>query len=58
MKEFLSANASTIVVAIIVFAALAFVVIRLIRNLRRGKLGCGCGCEGCAAAAGCATPKK
>jgi hypothetical protein len=46
--EFLKANAGTIVVGAIVFAALAAVVIRLIGNLRKGKTGCGCGCPGCA----------
>ncbi|AEF82869.1 FeoB-associated Cys-rich membrane protein [Leadbettera azotonutricia] len=52
MKEFLSTNGSTIIVGAIVFAALAFVLIRLIRNLRRGKAGCGCGCSDCTASAG------
>jgi hypothetical protein len=45
--EFIKANAGNIIVGFIVFGVLAFIVIRLIVNLRRGRSSCGCGCGGC-----------
>jgi hypothetical protein len=47
MKEFFAQNGSTIIVGGIVFAVLLFVLIRTIRNFRKGKSACGCGCEAC-----------
>jgi len=49
--EFIQSNLGNILVGVIVFAALAFVLFRTITNIRSGKSGCGCGCEGCAKAA-------
>jgi hypothetical protein len=46
--DFLRDNAGTIVISIAVFAALAFIVIRMIANARKGKTACGCGCDACA----------
>jgi hypothetical protein len=45
--EFLKNNVGNIVVGLIVFAALIFLVARLILNIRKGKTGCGCGCGSC-----------
>jgi uncharacterized membrane protein YccC len=45
--NFIRENAGTIIVGIAVAAALAFTVIRLIRNVRKKKNGCGCGCSNC-----------
>jgi hypothetical protein len=45
--EFLRNNAGNIIVGFIVFAALAFIVVRLISNMRKGKTSCGCGCSKC-----------
>jgi hypothetical protein len=47
--RFIQANIGTIIVGTIVFALLALALVRLIRNARKGKAGCGCGCPGCAA---------
>jgi hypothetical protein len=46
--DFLRDNAGTIVVGAAVFAGMAFIVIRMIANARKGKTSCGCGCAGCA----------
>jgi hypothetical protein len=46
--DFLRDNAGTIVIGVTVFAGLAFIVIRMIANARKGKTACGCGCTGCA----------
>jgi hypothetical protein len=45
MEEFFATNGSTIIVGAIVFAALIFVLVRTIRNYRRGCSACGCGCN-------------
>jgi hypothetical protein len=47
IKDNLSDNLSTIVVGALVFGVLGLVLFRLIRDLRRGKGGCPCGCSGC-----------
>jgi hypothetical protein len=46
--DFLKDNAGTIAIGIAVFAGLAFIVIRMIVNARKGKTACGCGCDACA----------
>jgi hypothetical protein len=46
--DFLRDNAGTIVIGIAVFTGLAFIVIRMIANARKGKTACGCGCDACA----------
>jgi hypothetical protein len=51
MPEFLSENASTIIVGAAVFGIILFALIRTVRNYRRGKSPCGCGCGGCSGAA-------
>ncbi|GHV42351.1 hypothetical protein AGMMS49546_20640 [Spirochaetia bacterium] len=48
--NFIQENLSTIIVAVIVFGTLIAVTVRLIKNVRRGKLSCGCEkCGKCAA---------
>ncbi len=37
----------TIVVAAILAAAVAAIILRLVKNKLRGKSNCGCGCEHC-----------
>ncbi|MDR3303948.1 MAG: FeoB-associated Cys-rich membrane protein [Treponema sp.] len=53
MKAFFVQNASTIIVGSVVFAALLFILIRTIRNARKGKSACGCGCASCAKDGSC-----
>ena len=48
MLAWLSANAGTIAVCALVLAVAALAVRSLIRNKKRGKTPCGCGCAGCA----------
>jgi hypothetical protein len=53
--NFIRENISTIIVAAIVFGTLIAVTVRLIVNIRRGKLPCGC--SGCSKCAGLKTEK-
>ncbi len=55
MIQWFSENLATIVVAVIVFAVLALVVVKMIRDKKRGKSGCSCGCGGCPHASACPT---
>jgi hypothetical protein len=48
--DFIRTNLSTIIVAIVVFGVLGLVSFNLIRNIRKGKSACGCGCDKCGAA--------
>jgi hypothetical protein len=49
--DFIRANLSTIIVAIVVFGILALVTVNLIRNARKGKSPCGCpSCTNCRSA--------
>jgi hypothetical protein len=44
--QFIQSNIGNIIVGVVVFAALAFALIRAINTFRKGKTGCGCGCDG------------
>ena len=48
MIAWLSQNAGTLAVAVIVLAVIGIAVWRVIANKRAGKSSCGCGCSGCA----------
>ena len=46
-------NASTLIVALIVFGVFAAIVIKGIRDHRSGKSSCSCGCAGCTGGPDC-----
>ncbi len=58
MLEFLSSNWQTLVVGGILFLMVALVIVKLVRDKRRGKSSCSCGCESCANAEFCHGRKK
>jgi hypothetical protein len=45
--DFIRANLSTIIVAIAVFGVLGLISFNLVRNIRKGKSVCCCGCDKC-----------
>jgi uncharacterized membrane protein YuzA (DUF378 family) len=49
--DFIRANLSTIIVAAIVFGVLGLIAFNLVRNIRKGKSACCCGCDKCGASA-------
>lgn len=53
MLAFLSANIGTILAGLVVLLIIAGVIIHMIRNKKKGKSACGCGCDGCANASAC-----
>ena len=48
MLNWLSQNLPTILVALVVLAVCTLIVVKMIRDKKKGKSSCGCGCEGCA----------
>ncbi|MDE6659609.1 MAG: FeoB-associated Cys-rich membrane protein [Eubacterium sp.] len=49
MLAFLTANLSTIIIAVIVIGILAAIIVKMIKDKKKGKSSCGCGCSNCAA---------
>lgn len=57
MISFLVDNLGTIIIGLVVLAVLALIVFKLIKDRRKGKSGCGCGCQNCPSA-GCCHKQK
>lgn len=53
MLNWLTQNAGTILVLAILAAVVAAIIIGMVRNKRKGKSSCGCGCANCAMAGSC-----
>lgn len=53
MLQWLNANWASLIVGIVLLAAIAGIVVKLVRDKRNGKSGCGCNCAGCPGAALC-----
>lgn len=47
MLGFLAENWGSILIAAIVAAAVGLIVLKLIRNKKKGETSCGCGCGHC-----------
>lgn len=46
MFEWIKANLATILISAVLLAAVVFIVIRMVRDRRKGS-SCSCGCAGC-----------
>lgn len=55
MLVFLKDNLSTIIIGLIILAVVAGIVVKMIRDKKKGKTSCncGCGCENCPSAGIC-----
>lgn len=53
MLEFLKQYWSTILVGIVLAGIVALIIAKMIRNRKKGKRSCGCGCENCPSAGMC-----
>jgi len=47
MLAFLKANIATIIVLLVIIAAVALAVYSIVKNKKAGKSSCGCNCSGC-----------
>ena len=57
MLDWLAGNLAAILICAALLAAVAAIVAGLIRDRKRGKSSCGCGCAGCPMSGAC-HPKK
>ena len=57
MLQWISANAGTLVLCILLLAVVAWIVRSLLRQRKQGKSSCGCNCAHCAMAGSCHTQK-
>lgn len=48
MLTWLSDNLGTIIVSLILIAIVTAIIVNMIRDRKKGKNSCGCGCEHCA----------
>lgn len=53
MLTWLSANIGTIIVSAILIAVITKVIVKLIKDKKKGKSSCGCGCSNCAMSGTC-----
>lgn len=53
MLAWLSENLPTIIICAILLAVVVMIVVSMIRNKKKGKTSCGCGCAHCAASGIC-----
>lgn len=52
MLDFLFANWGTLLVGVLVLAAVLGVIIKMVRDKKQGKSSCSCGCGGCSGCGG------
>ena len=55
MLEWLTANAATIIISLVLLAVVCLIVWKLVKDKKSGKGGCSCGgsCESCGACRSC-----
>lgn len=58
MFTWIMENVATIMISAVLILAVAAVIVNMVRNKRRGKSSCGCGCAGCAMNGACHPKKK
>ena len=57
MLQWISVNAGTLVLCILLLAVVAWIVRSLLRQKKQGKSSCGCNCAHCAMHGSCHTQK-
>lgn len=57
MLTWISGNIATIIICAVLIAVVAAVIGKMVRDKRKGKSSCGCGCEGCAMSGSCHSKK-
>ena len=48
MMLWLAHNIGTVIVTMVLAAAVTFVIVKTVKDRKRGASSCGCGCGGCA----------
>ncbi len=57
MLAWISENIATIVICIVLIAAVTAIIVGMVRDKKKGKSSCGCGCADCPMSSSC-HPKK
>ena len=57
MFTWIMENMTTIIISAVLIIVVAVIIAGMVRNKRRGKSSCGCGCAGCSMNGAC-HPKK
>lgn len=53
MFAWISENIATIMISVILIAVVAAIITTMIRNKKKGKFSCGCGCGNCPMSGSC-----
>ena len=51
-------NLGTIIVSLVLASAVILIIVKMIRDKKKGKTSSGCGCAGCAMRASCHSPSR
>lgn len=57
MLSWLAQNLATIIIGAVLIAIVAAIIVSMVRNKKKGKSSCGCGCADCPMSGSC-HPKK
>lgn len=58
MFAWISGNIATIIICAVLIAIVAAIIVSMVRNKKKGKSSCGCGCAGCAMSGSCHSQKN
>lgn len=58
MLTWIMENMATIIISVILMIVVAAIIASMVRNKRKGKSSCGCGCAGCAMNGACHPAKQ
>lgn len=53
MFEWLISNLATILISLVLLSVVALITVNFIKNKKKGRTSCGCGCENCAMSGSC-----
>ncbi|MDE7390116.1 MAG: FeoB-associated Cys-rich membrane protein [Lachnospiraceae bacterium] len=53
MSAFLMENLSTIIIGLVLAVIVALIVTKMVKDRKKGKSSCGCGCENCPSSSMC-----
>ena len=57
MLAWLGENIATIIICAVLIGVVAAIIVRMVKNKKKGKSSCGCGCADCPAGGSCHSKK-
>ena len=57
MLAWLTENLATIIICAVLMAVVAAIIVSMVRNKKKGKSACGCGCSDCPMSGSCHSKK-